>query len=400
MPDLLLDVRSLVFVMVVICITLSLALTLFWYVHKDVDGPAYWALGMLSISIGALLIGLRDQVPQFASIVLANSIYLSGYALFSAGIRAFFGIRGGLAWEWVPLSAIFFSFLYFTYIEHDLIIRIILFSVAGAILMYRSAYLLYRNRLEGRSEILGLAVCSLLLLGIGLTIRAGLYMFQVDNPGRQDSFLSSHIITTLTILIMDFVYITLSLSLVSLPGLRAMAELEKSKKAAEQMARRDFLTGLNNRLAFSEQAKAIHAQSLRFDRTYSFMMIDLDYFKQVNDTQGHDTGDEALTVVAQVLSRHSREVDVKGRIGGEEFALVLPETTLEAAAVLANRIRAAIASEPVQTADQVIYITASIGVAESNSDDADFKQVMSRADEALYLAKSNGRNRVETYQQA
>jgi len=156
----------------------------------------------------------------------------------------------------------------------------------------------------------------------------------------------------------------------------------------------DPLTGINNRSFFMEQLNSEVERVRRYDRTLSLLMLDLDKFKSVNDTRGHAAGDEALKTVAAVLNASElRQTDFFGRIGGEEFAIALPETTFQGAADVAERIRVNIAKTPVTYDRNDFSITASIGVSQFRPLDSQ-ETLMRRADQAMYEAKQKGRNRV------
>ena len=124
-------------------------------------------------------------------------------------------------------------------------------------------------------------------------------------------------------------------------------------------------------------------------------MLDIDHFKRINDTYGHATGDAVLKYVAGLLRGSLRKIDTVGRIGGEEFAAILPGTDLAAAESLADRVRVAVAMTPAMQAGQIIPATLSIGVASMSLGDVTAEAALARADEALYRAKQRGRNRVE-----
>jgi diguanylate cyclase (GGDEF)-like protein len=132
----------------------------------------------------------------------------------------------------------------------------------------------------------------------------------------------------------------------------------------------------------------------RHSRSLSAMMIDIDHFKSVNDTYGHPTGDDVIREVATRLAAYARRTDLLGRYGGEEFSLVLPETGVLTCKELAERLRSAIADEPVQTRTGPLDVTVSIGTASRQPGDTDLITLLSRADQALYEAKNAGRNRV------
>jgi diguanylate cyclase (GGDEF)-like protein len=160
------------------------------------------------------------------------------------------------------------------------------------------------------------------------------------------------------------------------------------------MASTDPLTGALNRRSFADRALAELARARRYERPVSLLMIDADRFKAVNDTYGHAGGDAVLRALAGHLTLTLRPSDVFGRFGGEEFAVLLPETGLAAAEIVAERICAELAALPVSSNGQEIRFTVSIGVAEFEHEASDIKETLDRADAALYQAKAGGRNRV------
>lgn len=172
------------------------------------------------------------------------------------------------------------------------------------------------------------------------------------------------------------------------------AELGRQKDAAEQLARTDVLTGLSNRRAFDEVAQREVQLAQRYGTPLALMMTDLDHFKTINDRFGHYGGDEILKSFAQVLRASTRGVDLIGRWGGEEFAVLMPGTTLEEACHAAERMRLA-AGAPTQVDGKACSYTASFGVVSFRADAPTLDDLLARADAALYRAKRNGRNRVE-----
>lgn len=176
------------------------------------------------------------------------------------------------------------------------------------------------------------------------------------------------------------------------------AELWVAMQAAEDMARTDPLTGMNNRLSFFEKSDSIHKLACRHNRAYAVITFDIDFFKQINDTHGHHIGDEALKALAKVVHETVRETDVAGRIGGEEFAVILPETSQENAGLLAERLRHNISQIVVQKGDANITFKASFGIAYHIQKEDRFEDILEWADEALYEAKKTGRNKVVTHQ--
>lgn len=162
-----------------------------------------------------------------------------------------------------------------------------------------------------------------------------------------------------------------------------------------RLATTDPLTGLNNRRSFEELAEREFKRAKRYGNPLAALMLDIDWFKQVNDTHGHAAGDEVLKAVARVITDTLRETDLAGRMGGEEFAALLPETDARGAHEVAERLRHTLAETGATTGGTQLHVTASIGLAQRNEADKDLAGLLKRADEALYRAKQSGRNRVE-----
>lgn len=157
----------------------------------------------------------------------------------------------------------------------------------------------------------------------------------------------------------------------------------------------DALTGANNRRAFDEELQREVFRFLRYHRPMSLIMLDIDHFKQVNDTHGHLTGDHVLSRLGELIAARTRPEDVFCRYGGEEFALLLPETDLAAALARAEEIRGAVDRERFVFDDVAIPITISAGVAEAWAGMREPDEFVAAADHCLYRAKESGRNRVE-----
>lgn len=170
------------------------------------------------------------------------------------------------------------------------------------------------------------------------------------------------------------------------------AELQVANAALDQLAQTDPLTGLLNRRGFDILAKAALALARRSGRPLTVMMMDIDHFKAVNDEHGHDAGDYVLVSLARLVKERLREADVVGRVGGEEFVALLPDTDLEGAVVLAEILREAVAALHLPCGP----VTVSAGVALLGSSTTDMADLLHQADMALYRAKGSGRNRVCT----
>ncbi|MBK6639037.1 MAG: sensor domain-containing diguanylate cyclase [Rhodocyclaceae bacterium] len=180
---------------------------------------------------------------------------------------------------------------------------------------------------------------------------------------------------------------------------RALQATEKARSLWQEAAEHDALTDLPNRRAFMPRLRLEHERSTRNKLAYSVAMLDLDHFKRINDTYGHAAGDAVLKAVATTVLANCRGIDTPARVGGEEFAILLPETSSEDARIMLERIRVAVAllTLPIGTTD--VSLTISIGVACSADAQSDCDTVLNLADQALYAAKRHGRNRVITHAQ-
>ncbi len=162
-----------------------------------------------------------------------------------------------------------------------------------------------------------------------------------------------------------------------------------------EMAATDPLTGLYNRREYEMLFTHEIERARRADTPLSVCIVDLDHFKKVNDTYGHGAGDEVLRRTAGLLKDKLRSMDIVGRLGGEEFIILLPQTTIDQAAMIGNRILEALAATDIDTGAAIIRITATIGISQMIPSDPNFNAIIQRADEALYRGKETGRNRVE-----
>ena len=176
---------------------------------------------------------------------------------------------------------------------------------------------------------------------------------------------------------------------------RDITELKHLEAELREMAATDFLTGLANRRHFLARLEQELARIQRLEKhRASVLMLDSDHFKRVNDTFGHATGDKVLRHLAVLMQKGLRKVDIAGRVGGEEFAIILPGADLPAAEVFAERLRKKVAGTPMAQEDRAIPLTVSIGVTGMKASDTSADDALVRADRALYRAKECGRNKV------
>ncbi len=174
----------------------------------------------------------------------------------------------------------------------------------------------------------------------------------------------------------------------------ANAELREANHILERLASSDSLTELDNRRCFFDKAGAEVERARRYGHPLSLQMLDIDHFKAINDRYGHVAGDRVLMMLADILRANLRHNDIAARLGGEEFAVLLPETTVDDAFVHAERIRQSVAALSIPHGPDRLTLTVSIGIAGMEASDRSIEPVLMRADNSLYRAKEDGRNRV------
>lgn len=177
-------------------------------------------------------------------------------------------------------------------------------------------------------------------------------------------------------------------------GYTSISQNITDKKRVEELSVTDQLTRLHNRMFLETSFHREINRAKRYGHSFSVIMMDIDHFKEVNDTYGHDVGDQVLVMISKLLSQNIRDTDILGRWGGEEFLIICPHTTNDEAFALAEKLRKGIEVFPF---DVVGTKSCSFGISEFDLNDEGYKEVVKRADEALYRAKGNGRNCVVIY---
>lgn len=176
-------------------------------------------------------------------------------------------------------------------------------------------------------------------------------------------------------------------------------QLESANQQLARLSRTDRLTGLNNRGHWEECLRSEFTRCLRTREPSSLVMFDIDHFKNINDTHGHQAGDEVIRSLARVLRDSIRATDIAGRYGGEEFGVILPVTTAKEGRVMAERMRTRVEQTNVCYEQITIRFTVSLGIAQFNEKMVQHKDWLSQADQALYQAKESGRNQTVIYAQ-
>ncbi|MDO9464887.1 MAG: GGDEF domain-containing protein [bacterium] len=175
---------------------------------------------------------------------------------------------------------------------------------------------------------------------------------------------------------------------------RAMVEIEQKQHKMENLAMKDKLTGLYNRRYFHSVMKKELSRARRYGALLSLILIDIDYFKKINDTFGHSVGDAVLKKLSKIFKDSARKVDIVFRYGGDEFAIVCPISGTRSARIFAERLRKTIEKKQLRYNGNKLVVTISAGICKYTSVYSSIEKIVEGADEALYLAKQNGRNQV------
>lgn len=353
----------------------------------EIKGLRQWALGLLGLVAAALCLTLRGTLPQIVMLLGVNFALVGGIGLSLIGTQLFYGRRPG----WLLLAALLTlstaGIAYFGLVRPDISLRVATFSLL-VFLPYAlqvRLIILYGERNFSTYFFGGLMLLqALMVLLRGAVALAGGPGSNLAQPGLFQS---------VYLALANFMALLLAVGFMTVATRRLQIILERRSTL-------DPLTQTLNRRGFADIYAKERAQLRRESRVMAMLSIDLDFFKLINDRYGHAMGDRVLVHVAQVIARALRESDHLARFGGEEFVLLLPDTGVDRAVKVAERIQAALreprVAEPGVSA--LPFYTVSIGIACQQSAEEDLDGILMRADAALYRAKANGRNRIELAQ--
>ncbi len=342
-----------------------------------IRGLGWWAQGALWSFVGVLLIASRGSIPVFWSVLVGNGLMMLGMVQWLLGTQRFLGTSTDTG-RWMQLLVFSIALLgWYLIVQPSFEARTLVVSATMAILLLVNARLLLRqSKYRFASHFLLLALVASAATWVARPI------------GAYGGYLEGNLFAANT-------YNTLlnasqtATTLLTLIGFVLLAS-ERVREEFEKLAAHDSLTGALTRRAWSKAAQSELERCHRHGRVLSLISMDLDHFKRINDTQGHLAGDQALVDFTRLVGRHLRRHDQFGRMGGEEFVMLLPETPLQEAQTVAERVRLS-----VQNRVGTTPFTVSIGLTTLAADDATVQHLLARADAALYQAKAKGRNRIE-----
>jgi diguanylate cyclase (GGDEF)-like protein len=346
----------------------------------SIAGLGEWATAPAVLFVAAMLIGARGRIPDSLSIVVANLLLFFGVAMLYFGSQRFFGLRRSIRLWSMVILAVMLPVIWFALIRPHHGARVSVIAGFMTILAFIHArMILTRGPRTFSTFFTGFALLTL------TAAQALRFAESFQLPASEDIFDNRSVGQGVYVAVYAFAILTTTIGMILMATDRLRGELE-------HLATHDSLTGALNRRALIEACALELARCRRNQQVMSVLLLDLDHFKAINDTHGHLVGDRVLVDFTERVRALLRLPDRLGRFGGEEFVVLLPETQLDKARLVAERIRADIE----QADDELPRRTVSIGVTVSFPDDPDLDGLLTRADAALYRAKDGGRNRVET----
>ena len=344
-----------------------------------------WTVGLLLQPVAWALLALRGQIPDALSISAGNGLLLLGFAEMARAARLFHDLpeRRGRLWSVVAVAMtllVAFAAAWPHYSARVMVnsaTAIVLFSVMALALspsLHRVGF--SAARLTAAFAALGVLVAVWRFTEHALAPRAGGSLLEA---GPSDMVVFIYACVGVTFLSLGFV----------------LMHTERAYEELRQLATLDALTGVLARGAMEEQGGALVDEARRQGRPVAALLLDLDQFKAVNDRLGHEAGDLMLQHLALRARRVLRGEDLLCRLGGDEFVMLLPDTDLIGASIVARRLRESLLAAPLRCQGEELVILLSIGIAVHDGGDTSLTQLVKRADEAMYLAKRAGGNRVE-----
>lgn len=377
-----LHVPTLAIVAVFVTAVLGVLLIFAWRREPGTSALVSWGIGYLFCAVGLAMLSARGAIPSALSVDAANAFNLLGYSFILAGARSFGGRETPPA-AYLLAPLVWLIAMRLPPFQADINLRIILVHSTQIIFTALIAYEFWRERAE---PLLSRWPAIIVLLSHAAILCARAPII-IGLPLESDlDFLRS---VPFAVMILGSVLYTITFAFLLLSMTKERGELRHKTAALI-----DPLTGLANRRAFLHEADAVAQRRAKGNEPLSVILADLDRFKTVNDEFGHAIGDRVLQVFADTIRRTLRAHDVSGRLGGEEFAFMLPGASVQDAAQVAERIRLRFADAALTIGTHAVASTVSIGVASTSAPMANVADLLATADRALYRAKAEGRDRV------
>ncbi len=341
----------------------------------------WWVGATLLQPVGFVLLSLRDSLTPLLTILVANAFVTMGMAAYVVALRHFFRLPSGRGPLLGMVAAAMLTSLYWGLVDPDLIKRLIAISAVLALVLGTSAAIIYRHGRGAVRHVAGVAFAS------ATAIMAYRAIYLAFDPSQVSTVFQLTHVQLLTYAVGSVLPVIATIGFLLLCTERSQHELELA-------ARVDYLTGCYNRRAIEELATQSMAAARRHGLPLSVLVLDIDHFKRINDELGHAIGDLALVESVARIRGTLRTEDVLGRLGGEEFIVLMPNADGSSAMNAAERIRSSFADQPLPMEGHLQTVTLSIGLATLAPMDGEFSQLLQRGDRAMYAAKNAGRNLV------
>jgi len=377
-----LDVNTLFLVTIYVEAILGLLLLFAWVQNTAIYAVAWWGFADLMRAASIMLFGMYGSVSDLISIDLANAILFTAFAVTWTGARVFDHRKP----QWILLfsgAALWLALYRIPAVQASWDLRMLLSSGIITSYTWATAYEFWR----GRSEPLVSRWPAIFMF----FAHGALYLLRTPF-GSMLAPVNNQIFASVWITVLSFEALLFTIAVAFI--LLAMAK-ERTEYRHKTDSLIDPLTGIANRRAFLQDAEAQLKRQATEPRPMAVMLLDLDNFKGINDRFGHAIGDRVLQMFAEVGSGCMRRYDIFGRLGGEEFAALLVDTSRERALAVAEQIRASFVEVTGMVEGKPVLATVSIGVVISYDAVLDLSALLAQADHALYRAKDNGRNRIE-----
>ncbi len=376
-----LDIRTLIFNLLLFALVFAIGIFLLQRSQPRLHALRWWSAAIVAAGAGFLLLALRDSIPDFLSIIVANDLLLVALCFFHEGVARFRRQAGAYARWLFPLLLVVLTLLllYCTYSAPSVAARILAVTLINAIPAILAARLLVREiprSLRSSHYFTAAGFAQFAAVSVVRAIHTLIY------PPAE--LMAAGPVQAMTFLSIFFLLVVTSFGCVWMVSAYLAEELE-------QLARTDPLTGAMNRLALDETLARELARARRGKQPLSLLMFDLDRFKTLNDRLGHQAGDAALKRVTAVTLQQLRATDQLARYGGEEFVVILPDADKAHAIDTAQRLRKRVEALNIDRGDGMI-LTASYGVSTFPEDGEDQDTLVGRADATMYAAKQAGRN--------
>jgi diguanylate cyclase (GGDEF)-like protein len=380
-----LDIRTLALINLLFFMLYGLFTLSYAFNNKQFQGLETLGWAFIVGGVGFFLLGLRQIIPDIITIIVANTLLYVCFFMIFLGLMRFNAIEfpiGNIIGLFVG-AAVIVLFIYFTLVEPSIKNRILVISGA---LVIQSALIIIGLGYAGLA--IKSNIASILLTGFYVLFLVFMVFRIVHTASNEEvnNFMKAGTVHAVATLLFQVLTLVTSFIVLWLASNKLTYELE-------MQVRKDPLTGLYNLRALEELANMEMSRSIRYQKEFSVIDFDLDYFRSINDLHGHSFGDSQLRQVAKIIKRHIRDHDIAARIGSDEFIVLLFETSIQQAAKIAEKLRLEIAEQGYQNGPITdIHVFASFGVATYLQGQNEFSQLLDLVKQALAQAKESGRN--------